>query len=257
MKKDVGDDSHGDAFGDGVHERHCEDRDVSGDRLKRIFPADFDDLLHHQETDDDQGRSRREGRDGKEEGREEQSQDKQSAGGDGGQACASAFCDTCRGLNESSDSGGTQAGTCCGSDCVCEQRAADVGELSFLIQHVGSGSTSDQGSQCIEKVDEQESEDNGEEVQAQDAGEVQLHESGSQRCRSGEYAAGDQAVEAGFRIGHIQAYQLADDAKNPCHNDTDQDVAADILDDKESGQDHADQCQKNSDTLGIEGSAAQ
>ena len=94
VKKDVGDDSHGDAFGDGVHERHCEDRDVSGDRLKRIFPADFDDLLHHQETDDDQGRSRREGRDRMEQGGEEQSQDKQSAGGDGGQACASAFCNT-------------------------------------------------------------------------------------------------------------------------------------------------------------------
>lgn len=74
MKEHVGDNAHGDSFRDGIHEGHSEDGDVGRDGFERIFPGDLGDLLHHQITDDDQGRSRRKGRDCQEQGGEEEGQ---------------------------------------------------------------------------------------------------------------------------------------------------------------------------------------
>ena len=253
MKENIGDDSHGDSLGDGVHKGHCEDGNVGRDGFQRIFPGDLGDLLHHQISDNDQGRSCREGRDRQEERGEEEGQDEEKACGDGSQAGASALSDTGGGLDESCDGGGTQAGAYGRADCVSQKSAADVGELAFLIQHICLGGTSDQGSQCVKEVDKEESRNDREEVQAQDAGEVQLHESRSQGCRRRENAGGDQAVESRLGVGNIETAELADDAQHPCDNNTDQDVAGDFLDDQVGADDHADQGKENSDAFRVEG----
>lgn len=255
MKENIGDDSHGDSFRDGVHEGHCEDGNVGRDGFQRIVPGDLGNLLHHQVTDDDEGRSSRKGRDRQKERGEEEGQDEEEACCDGCQAGASALSDTGGGLDESRDSGSTQAGADSRADCVSQQSAADVGKLAFLIQHIRLGSTSDQSSQCVKEVNEQEGRDDREEIQAQDAGEVQLHESRSQGCRRRENAGGDQAVESRFGIGNIETAELADDAEHPCDNNTDQDVAGDFLDDQIGADDHADQGKQNSNAFRVEGAA--
>ena len=255
MKENIGDDSHGDSLGDGVHKGHCEDGNVGRDGFQRIFPGDLGDLLHHQVSDDDEGRSCREGRDREEERGEEEGQDEEEACSDSSQAGASALSDTGRGLDESRDSGSTQAGADSRADSVSQQSAADVGKLAFLVQHIRLGSTSDQGSQCVKEVDEQEGRDDGEEIQAQDTGEVQLHESRSQGCRRRENACGNQTVESRLGIGNIESAELADNAKNPCDNNTDQDIAGDFLDDQVGADDHANQSKQNSDTFRAEGAA--
>ena len=228
MKEHVGDNAHGDSFRDGIHEGHSEDGDVGRDGFERIFPGDLGDLLHHQITDDDQGRGRREGRDRQEQGREEEGQDEEEACGDSCQAGASALSDTGGGLDEGRDSRSTKAGAYGRADCVREQGAADVGELAVLVQHICLGGASDQGSQCVEQVNKEEGRNDREEVQTNDIGEVQLHES---RC------------------------QLADHAQKPCEDDTDQDVAGNFLDDQVSTDDHADQGQQDRDAFIIEGTA--
>ena len=255
MKENIGDDSHGDSLGDGVHEGHGEDRDVGRDGFQRIVPGDLGDLLHHQVSDDDEGRSCREGRDRQKERGEEEGQNEEEACSDSSQAGASAISDTGRGLDECRDGGSTQAGADSRADCVCQQSAADVGKLAFLVQHIRLGSTSDQSSQCVKEVDEQEGRDDGEEIQTQDAGEVQLHESRSQGCRRRENACGNQTVESRFGIGDIESAELADDAKHPCDNNTDQDIAGNFLDDQVGADDHADQGKQNGDTFGVESAA--
>ena len=156
MKEDIGDDSHGDSLGDGVHKGHCEDGNVGRDGFQRIFPGDLDDLLHHQITDDDKGRSCREGRDRQKDRGEEESQNEEEACGDGCQACASALSDTGGGLDESRDGGSTKAGAYSSADSVSQQSAADVGKLAVLVQHICLGCASNQSSQCVKEVNEQE-----------------------------------------------------------------------------------------------------
>lgn len=252
MKEDIGDDSHGDSFRDGVHEGHGEDGDVGRNRFQRIQPGDLDDLLHHQITDYDQGRRCCEGRDGQKQRGEEEGQDEEEAGRDSCQAGASALSDSGRGLDEGRDRRGTQAGAHGSSDRICQQSAADVGELAVLVQHICFGSASDQGSQCVKKVNKQESRYNGEEVQTDQIGEVQLHESRCQRGRCRENTAGDQAVETRFGIRNIQAAELAEDTQDPCDNNTDQDIAGYLFDDKPGADDHSDQCQQDRDTFILE-----
>ena len=251
MKQYIRDDTQGDTLGDGVQERHREDRDVCRDRLEQVIPLYLYNLLDHQESDDDQCRSGREARDRQEDRGEEQREQEEETRNDRGETGTATLCDTGAGLNEGRDGGRTEAGTYHGTDGVCEQCALDLRKLAILIEHVCLGSAADQGSECIEDIDEQECEQYREEVKRMlcDDGEIKLEQGRCDRCRHGNDTGRDQAVEAGIRIRYVDACQLAEDTEDPGHEDTDEDVTLHTLDNEIAGDDDTDQCQQYGDTL--------
>ena len=249
----VGDDTEADTFGDGVHERHREDADECRDCLKDVIPLDLADLLHHEETDHDQCGCSGEGRNRQEQRREEQGQQEQEACRDCSQTCASAFCDTGSGFYEGCDRGSTEYSAAHCADSVGEEGAFDAGELALFVEELSFGSAADQGSQCIEHVDEQECEHNDYEVHAQNVGEVQLEECGCNGSGHGNDSGRNDAVEACLGIGNIDAGDLADNAENPGCDDAQKDAALDIAEHQDRGDQDADDCEKDGDSFIVEG----
>ena len=103
----IGDNSHGDAFGDAVKERHGSDADEGGDALTGILKVDVADRAHHVEAYDDEGRGRGEGRDRQEDRGQQQGQEEQHSGGQGGKSGAAALGYAGGAFYEGGDCGGT------------------------------------------------------------------------------------------------------------------------------------------------------
>ena len=125
-------------------------------------------------------------------------------------------------------------------------------KLALFVEKVSLSCAADQGSKCIEHVDEQEREHNYDEVHAQDAGEVQFEECGSNGSGHGDDSGRNNAVEACFGIRNIEADELADDAEYPCRDDAEKDRALDIAKHKDRSDQDAEDSQKNGDAFGIE-----
>ena len=104
----------------------------------------------------------------------------------------------------------------------------------------------------FEHIDKKESEHDDYEVHACNAGEVELKECRRNGSGHGDDSGGNDAVEACFGVGYIEADQLAEDAEDPCGEDAEKDRTLDIAQHKDRGDQNADDGQKYCDTLGIE-----
>ena len=85
-----GNDAYGNTLGNAVKQRHRDDAEIRRHGIRQVFRAEgqLTDPSEHQETDHDQGGSRREGRDGCEKRREKAGQKKERACRDRGQSGA-------------------------------------------------------------------------------------------------------------------------------------------------------------------------
>ena len=103
----VGNNSHGDTFGNTVHEWHCDDRDKARDRFCHVTEIDLGDRGQHQVTYDDQSRCCRKGRNCQEDRGKQKRKCKQDTCYYGGESCTSAFCNTGGTFDKGGNSGGT------------------------------------------------------------------------------------------------------------------------------------------------------
>ena len=87
------DESEADAVGDVVGERHDDDREQAGERLREVVEMDVRDLADHQKSDQDERRGRGECRDGRENGGEQDGDQEQRGRDVRGQAGPAALGD--------------------------------------------------------------------------------------------------------------------------------------------------------------------
>ena len=100
LDEDIGDEAGADARGDRVREGHEDDRQEGRDGDLEVVPVDVGDLLHHQEADEDEGRSGRLVRHDRDQRREEGRQEEEDTGDDGRQTGARTLTDTRARLDE-------------------------------------------------------------------------------------------------------------------------------------------------------------
>ena len=105
----------------------------------------------------------------------------------------------------------------------------------------------------LKKIYEKECKYYNNKVQRCNCREIHLEQGRCNRCRCGNDAAGDQAVETSFCIRNIQACQLTDNTQYPCDQDTQQDVALYVLDHQEGCDQQTNQCQYHGNAFGLEG----
>ena len=172
----VGDNSHGNTFGNAVEERHSSDADVARNRLGKIAEINVDYVGQHVEAYHDQCRSRCKGRDGKEDRGEEQSEAEEDCSGNSGKTGTAAFGNAGSTLNESCCGRSTKNSTCAGSNSICHQRALDARKFSVFVEHVCLGRYTDQSSDGIKHIDKQECKHDHEELACFQNGEIQFSE---------------------------------------------------------------------------------
>jgi hypothetical protein len=259
VQQSPGDDADGNALGDAVGQRHGDDGQESRNGIGQIIKVNLRDSAQHVEADNDQRRSGGEGRNGQEQRAEDDRQQEEDAGGHGSKAGTAALGDAGSALDIGGGSGGAQHSAHAGGDGVRQQRTLNTRQAAVLIQHIGLGGNADQGAQRIEQVNEEEGKHDGEEVQDIQTGEVHLEHLAEGLAQSGEVKAdergGDDGIHAGFRIGDIQAAQLAEDAEDPGDQDAVQNGALDLFDKHNRNDQHADQRQDRADAHAVEGFA--
>ena len=161
----VGDNSHGDTFGNAVHKRHGDDCDETRDCFGHVVEIDLCNRCQHQITNYDQSRCSGKGRNCQEDRGKQKRKRKQYAGYQRSKTGTSAFCNSGGTFYKGGNGGSTaySAYTC--SDSVRKERSFDFRKLTVFIEHVGFGCNADQGSECIEHVNKQEGKHNNNEIQ--------------------------------------------------------------------------------------------
>ena len=115
----------------------------------------------------------------------------------------------------------------------------------MFIQHIRFGSNTDEGSHGIKQVNKQEREHNCDEIQAQQAGEIHLHQCRFQR-RDAKTAGKirQYRIHSQFWIRLINTSYLQKDAQQPCAQNAQQNTARYFFNHKSNSQDNPNECQQ-------------
>ena len=155
----VGDNSHGNTFGNAVEERHSSDADVARNRLGKIAEINVDYVGQHVEAYHDQCRSRCKGRDGKEDRGEEQSEAEEDCSGNSGKT-GTAASETPEALStkvvvvEVPRTAPAQVATASAISAPLMR-----GSFPFFVEHVCLGRYTDQSSDGIKHIYDTECDD--------------------------------------------------------------------------------------------------
>ena len=257
MQHHIGDDAHGNAFGDAVEQRHGDDGQIRRDGFGHVIlvEADFGDGGDHQVADHHQRRSSRERRDRREDRRKEHGSQEQQAGGQRRQTRATADSHAGSGLDEGGDGRSAHHSADSGADGIRHERRLDARQAAFLVEHIGLGSHADEGAEGIKDIHEQEGEDDDDEIDNADVAEIHVEALAEGQTQLGEIRQRhrrEQRVEAVRRIRHINACHLAEYADDPGRQNAQQDRAAHMMDVQRRHDEQADQRQQRADTVRVE-----
>ena len=201
----VGDEAPSDAVADGVGDAHDDDGEEAASDGDPIVPFKLFEVLEHANADVNQGKS---GNgvigEGAQTGIDDKAQTEEEASDDGGKASAGTGSDAGGGFDEGSDGGGAADRAEDGSNGINDHRGAIInGDAALVIDHASAGFNADEGSGCVEEVNEEKGE--GEGIGHRIGEDVEAVESGAE-----DFAKVADGSDRVFRIVEaVEAFDFA------------------------------------------------
>ena len=248
-----------DTFRDAVEEGHCDDAEICGNRCCVIVFGELQvcDVAEHEEANDDESGSCCKRGDRCEDGCEQGGNEEKDPCCERGKTCSAACRNAGSGFNESCGGGRTESGTCGSCNSVCHQSGLDSFQFAVLIKHICFCADTDERAERIEKVNEEEGENDNDKVEDINAVflenfEVEALTNGfAELCEICESESRVERIEACIGIGNVDANELAKHTEPPSNEDTDENGAFHALYIKESHEQRTDDGKERTDTDGI------
>ena len=161
----ISDKAQRDTVGNRVGQNHRNDGDKASSRVNNVVPVHAAQLLCHQDTNNNQGRSGYLiGNGAQDDWRDEDGQEEQNAGGAGSQTGSAANLNAGGGFNKGSNGGSTHSSTCNSTDCVSQQCSFCVFQLALFVDQTNTVADGNQSAGGIKEVNKQEGEDDNKRI---------------------------------------------------------------------------------------------
>ena len=189
----IGDQAQTDRMTDGTGDRHTNEHHSNRNDLVDVIEINVLKTHQHQDTDIDQSGRSSSRRDQSRDRSDEDAGQEQDTGGQSCKTCTAACLNTRSGFNEGGNGGSTGNSTSQSTDRIRDQSFLHVRHVAVFVDHTGTGSRTDQGTDGIEHIDHAERDDQGDsgkDTDIKESLEVELEERGFEHIAERRNKAG-------------------------------------------------------------------